>query len=191
MKKIVYRALSLILMLAVIFSSTAMFSISAKELEADDFQWSRETPFIMYEDEEGIRYIGPTGNKEEEKTEDTQPAFADAKESIRTKGELAAVGSSVLPSFVDLSTSKYFPAIGNQGSLGSCATWATVYYQFTYEMNRMRGTAATPENTASPKFVYNLLSQRRTQVHLPRKTILFSKVRVYLPLQCFLTTKSI
>ena len=160
MKKIVYRLLSLILMLAVIFSSTAMFSISAKELDADDFQWSQETPFIMYEDEEGIRYIGPTGNKEEEKTEDTQPARTDAEESIRAKGELAAVGNNVLPSSVDLSTSKYFPAIGNQGSLGSCASWATVYYQFTYEMNRMRGTTATPENTASPKFVYNLLSQK-------------------------------
>ncbi len=164
MKKVTFTVLSLILMLAVIFSSTAMFSVSAKELDATDFQWSQETPFIMYEDEKGIRYLGPTGNKIEEKTEadETEAHKSETEEPekiVHNKGELAEVGNNILPSSVDLSTSKHFPAIGNQGSLGSCATWATVYYQFTYEMNRMRGTTATPENTASPKFVYNLLSQ--------------------------------
>ncbi|MBQ8794907.1 MAG: starch-binding protein [Clostridia bacterium] len=153
---------ALLLMLTVLLSSVLWVSAQGEELSAEDVQWSQENPFIMYEDEKGIRYIGPTGNKTEEKEEAENPVAEGAENTAkpsRSKGELAAVGSNVLPSSVDLSTSKYFPAIGNQGSLGSCASWATVYYQFTYEINRMRGTAATAENTASPKFVYNILSQ--------------------------------
>jgi len=41
------------------------------------------------------------------------------------------------PSKVDLSTSKYFPAIGSQGGVGSCTAFSTVYYQFTYEANKL------------------------------------------------------
>jgi len=157
MKKSALTFVSLLLILTVVLSSLAMVSFVAEET-IDEFVWSEETPFIMYEDEEGIRYIGPTGNKTVEENSDA--SAADKSENVRGDKELVAVGNSSLPSSVDLSTTKFFPAIGNQGSLGSCATWATVYYQFTYEMNRARGTTATAENTASPKFVYNLLSQK-------------------------------
>ncbi|MEE0060053.1 MAG: starch-binding protein [Acutalibacteraceae bacterium] len=60
-----------------------------------------------------------------------------------------------LPSSVDNSQSKYFPAIGNQNSLGSCIAWAQGYYQFTYTMNKAMGVETTPQNTFSPKFIYN------------------------------------
>ena len=157
MKKSVFAFISLLLMMTIVFSFVAMFSSAAEEAN-NEYVWSEETPFIMYEDEKGIRYIGSTGNVSAEnpsEDSDTEP-----EENVRYTGELAAEAGADLPSQIDLSTSKYFPAIGNQGSLGSCATWATVYYQFTYEMNRMRGTTATPENTAAPNFVYNLLSQK-------------------------------
>ena len=149
-------------MLTMIFSSVAVLSISATELDTIDVEFDEDTPFIRYEDEEGIHYVGAAGDTTLENTDDdTAPAADAADEDVRDKGELVAVGNNVLPSSVDLSATKYFPAVGSQGSLGSCATWGTVYYQFTYEINRMRGTAATAENTASPKFVYNLLSDMK------------------------------
>lgn len=64
----------------------------------------------------------------------------------------------ILPDSVDNSTSPYFPAIGNQGSMGSCTSWAHVYYSFTYAINKSRGIKTTPENTYSPQWSYNLTS---------------------------------
>ncbi|MBR3987987.1 MAG: starch-binding protein [Clostridia bacterium] len=64
----------------------------------------------------------------------------------------------VLPDSVDNSTSPYFPEIGNQGSMGSCTSWAHVYYSFTYAINKSRGIKTTPENTFSPQWSFNLTS---------------------------------
>ena len=58
---------------------------------------------------------------------------------------------------VDNSQSPYFPEVGNQGSIGSCGAWATVYYQFTYEMNKALGRKTTHENSFNPLFVYNMI----------------------------------
>ena len=55
-----------------------------------------------------------------------------------------------LPSSYDLSTSPYFPPIGNQQSIGSCAAWATTYYQFTYEANKLNNIVSTADNAYSP-----------------------------------------
>ncbi len=68
------------------------------------------------------------------------------------------------PSSYDLSTnsatSKYFPPIGNQGSFGSCAAFATTYCQFTYESNRLNNTTWTGTNhTASPAWTYNWINE--------------------------------
>lgn len=41
-----------------------------------------------------------------------------------------------LPSKVDLSETKFFPPVDLQVS-GSCVAWATVYYQYTYEVARL------------------------------------------------------
>lgn len=67
-----------------------------------------------------------------------------------------ADGSMPLPSSVDLSTSPYFPEIGDQGSLGSCVSWATTYYQFTYEAHKLNNIITTKENTYSPTWTFNL-----------------------------------
>jgi hypothetical protein len=64
----------------------------------------------------------------------------------------------ILPSAVDLSESKYFPPVGNQGEIGSCDWFAAVYYQMTYLYNREYDRQAAAENTFSPKFGYNILN---------------------------------
>lgn len=51
-----------------------------------------------------------------------------------------------LPSRCDLSTSKYFPPIGDQGNIGSCVSWATTYYQFTYMANKLNDIETTSSN---------------------------------------------
>lgn len=63
-----------------------------------------------------------------------------------------------LPESADNSTSPYFPEVSTQGSMGSCTSWAHVYYSFTYAMNKLRGVKTTPENTYSPQWSYNLTS---------------------------------
>lgn len=50
---------------------------------------------------------------------------------------------------------KYFPAIMDQGNLGSCASFASTYYAFTYMANKLNGITTTPENTYSPKWTNN------------------------------------
>ncbi|HBI86155.1 MAG TPA: hypothetical protein DDX71_07745 [Ruminococcus sp.] len=64
-----------------------------------------------------------------------------------------------LPTSIDLSTNSYFPAIVNQDGIGSCTSFATTYYQFSYEA--YKGTDVDLKNrdniglTYSPLFTYN------------------------------------
>jgi hypothetical protein len=63
----------------------------------------------------------------------------------------------VLPSYVDNSTLKYFPPIGDQGSLGSCSSWSGVYYAFTHMTAMARDWDAKNGGDAyrmSPKWTY-------------------------------------
>lgn len=64
----------------------------------------------------------------------------------------------LLSNSVDNSTSAYFPSIGNQGNLNSCAGWATTYYQYTYEVNKLKGVATTNSNVYSPAWTYNYIN---------------------------------
>ena len=65
-----------------------------------------------------------------------------------------------LPSSVDLSNSQYFPCIRTQGEVGSCAAWATTYYQFGYQVAKMNGWNAKndPSKQFSPKYTYNYVN---------------------------------
>ncbi len=65
-----------------------------------------------------------------------------------------------LPSSVNLSTSKYFPPIRNQYG-GSCASWASTYYQFTYEAAKLNNWDAKHDDSKvfSPKYTWNYLNE--------------------------------
>lgn len=72
--------------------------------------------------------------------------------------------SIVYPASVDNSSSKYFPSIGNQGSIGSCTSWAMVYYQMTYMVNRaLDRPASVSSHVMSPKWSYNLTNNGNNQ----------------------------
>lgn len=60
----------------------------------------------------------------------------------------------------DNSKSKYFPAIGNQGEIGSCASWAMTYLQASYTLNKQRDLdGKDTKNVMSPMWSYNMTNQ--------------------------------
>lgn len=85
-----------------------------------------------------------------------EPETPTEDDLVNNKKDIATLSADDLPSSVDNSDSPYFPEIGDQGNQGSCVAFSSVYYQFTYEMNRARQVATTPDNTFSTSFVYNL-----------------------------------
>lgn len=103
----------------------------------------------------GVETYNPDGAK-------VISSLSDYYELINTnengKKDIAITGASSLPSSVDNSTSPYFPEIDTQGSLNSCVPFACIYYQFTYEMNRLRGVKTTKDNIFSPKWGFNFLN---------------------------------
>lgn len=67
---------------------------------------------------------------------------------------------SSLPKSKDLSQTPYFPEIGNQGAIGSCAAFAAVYYQMSYATNKSLGiTDERSRITFSPKWIYNITNR--------------------------------
>lgn len=63
-------------------------------------------------------------SKEQQETFDALSEKVTAPPNSRTR--------TLLPPAVDNSDTKYFPPIGDQGSLGSCADFAEIYYTYTY-----------------------------------------------------------
>ena len=61
-----------------------------------------------------------------------------------------------LPESFDITTTygDYFPSITNQIA-ESCTSYASTYYQFTYEANKYDGVATTHNNTFCPQFTFS------------------------------------
>lgn len=82
--------------------------------------------------------------------------------TVAAAANTAASVGSVLPSSVDNSTLPSFPPIRSQGSIGSCACWASAYYMGTHMMGLVRGINSKndSDNTTklSPKWCYNMIN---------------------------------
>jgi len=68
-----------------------------------------------------------------------------------------AAAEAAIPSAADNGTSNFFPPIRNQGSIGSCATFAAGYYMAGYMRAKARGLNIKHERNddkISPKFLY-------------------------------------
>lgn len=73
--------------------------------------------------------------------------------------DINGASTRALPSFIDLSTSPCFPPLGHQGNSDACVAFATTYYQFSYEVNRMNGVASSDDRVVySPKWTYNSIN---------------------------------
>jgi Papain family cysteine protease len=66
------------------------------------------------------------------------------------------------PRAVDNSAESWFPPIGSQGGLGSCAVFSSAYYTMTSQVARTRGwnvkSGNNPAQLFSPRFVYNMIN---------------------------------
>ena len=61
---------------------------------------------------------------------------------------------------VDNTKNKYFPKIGNQGAIGSCASWAMTYLQASYTFNKAKNLdGKDTKNVMSPMWTYNMTNQ--------------------------------
>jgi hypothetical protein len=101
-----------------------------------------------------------------------KPVGREVESSIHAAGEPIVTSApnetlaGDLPVFVDNSTDPitglHFPPIRSQGSLGSCACWASTYYQLSYmtALQRNLDIRNNEDNTNkySPKWSYNLLN---------------------------------
>ncbi|MDP4120205.1 MAG: dockerin type I domain-containing protein [Bacillota bacterium] len=92
-------------------------------------------------------------------------ALQDNTPSISDKPSSGGVCATNLPTSVDLSQDKYFPPIGSQGEIGSCASWASTYYQFTYQVARLNNWDAKNDATKrfSPRWTYNFCNYNSDQ----------------------------
>ena len=151
------RALSATLAGLMLFAGSSVCTAANTNEQQDVKEFApakNNSTFVMYKDGDYYRFSGTTGDGGKTQSDD------DCAETLREvyradKDEVAAVGNEALPSSVDLSKSQYFPAVGNQGGLGSCAVFSCVYYQYTYEKNKIMDVPAAYDNTASPLFVFN------------------------------------
>lgn len=79
----------------------------------------------------------------------------EAKDNTNINSQNSIMATSGLPSNVNLSTSVYFPNIGNQGQIGSCTAFSAVYYQYSYEANKLNNISSKVQaNCYSPKWAY-------------------------------------
>ena len=159
MKKHIKSICAMVLSLTLLLSMIPPLTSNAEETK--DISFSTENPFIKVEDENGIHYIGSTGDIKNNSSEEVQKITSteDYYKTIQKGNTKPLIKLTPKPpAQADNSNSKYFPTIGNQGALGSCGIWAGVYYQFSYEMNRKRNVQASTENSYSPSWVYNLVN---------------------------------
>ncbi len=67
----------------------------------------------------------------------------------------------------DLSTSPYFPPVGNQGQQGSCVGWATSYYSNTFLQAKIHDwrdvSQGNTQHIMSPAWTYNLVNGGQDQ----------------------------
>ncbi|MBR2715020.1 MAG: hypothetical protein IKB73_02290, partial [Ruminococcus sp.] len=168
MKPRFIKLCSITLILTIIVTSFCTLNISATEIDGSfEHKPYMQSLFAKTEDINGVHFYGATGDTPVDKASmpDDIEVIDSLDEYIKyindnqtSKKDIATLSASNLPDSVDNSQSKFFPAIGNQGTLGSCTSWAQVYYQFTYTMNKEMNVATTPDNTFSPQWAYNLVA---------------------------------
>lgn len=92
------------------------------------------------------------GSGKEEPIIEPFPVFNGSDSQI---GATDGVNAVTYPSSKDISTSIYFPPIKSQGDVASCSAFSIVYYQFTYEANKLnKRSSASSANQYSPQWAY-------------------------------------
>ncbi len=163
MKKVSKKFLCLVLCMVMLLCSLPTLSINAETLESEASVQVPEAESIA---DNGCETLGRTGDlggrgdvpDDVFVIDSVEDYYKVANGASTGKKDIACTSAGTVPKFVDNSTSKFFPKIGDQGGLGACVVFATVYYQFTYTMNKQRNVASTDDNIFSVKWNYNLIN---------------------------------
>lgn len=125
------------------------------EAEGTSIVDEQDTSNYIYLNEEGL-YQDMNDRKHATGLEDPKRDVEEERHGTESQEEsgIKAQSADNLPSAVDNSDTKYFPAIGNQGGIGSCGYWAEYYYNLSYEYNRLHNTQISDATTFSPKWYY-------------------------------------
>ena len=130
-----WKAITVFMVTATAFGALQEFSVTSK---ADTTKASQENECSTMSEEE-IKEIFTMSEEEEEE-------YAVEAAAVASDGKYV--------SSVDLSGSKYFPGILNQGSLGSCHSHAFLYTTVSFAINQSKGIASTQENCLNPLAAY-------------------------------------
>ena len=143
--KVMKKVLSALLTVPCFLMAATPTSAIAEEIERYD-----STVIDFFTDETSEHGTGALEVSEQERLD-----FYASFPSTDDTDDLGTRSNTSLPSSIDLSTSSYFPSIGNQGSYNSCVSWATTYYQFTYEAHKLNDIITTDTNAYSPRWTFN------------------------------------
>jgi len=89
------------------------------------------------------------------------PSILAVPRGLEVTGATAINKAVALPTKVDNSQLKYFPPIGSQGGIGSCACYSTTYYTMTHMVAMARDIDAAhggDDTHYSTKWTYNLIN---------------------------------
>ncbi len=138
--------------------STANDSIYPDDLSDEELlRWERE----YFADYETDVQISESGDIDEDHIVTSVEDYNDlTKPGSNRKSNAKVPNSASIPDECDNSTNEnscFFPAVGDQIG-GSCCSWATTYYLYTYMMNKTRNVTTTPSNTYSPIWTFNFVN---------------------------------
>ena len=149
------RALSVLLCVLMTMSSFSVLTAFATENKTNNTQ-TTVTDNTNQHDNLGCKPLTEEEISKLSKIENISDYYSIVnKEEGKPRTQANNIPATSYPSSIDNSKSKYFPSIGNQHSLGSCTTWAEIYYQMSYAENVALNRTATHDNTCSPVWIYN------------------------------------
>ena len=149
------RALSVLLCVLMTMSSFSVLTAFATENKTNNTQ-ATVTDNTNQHDNLGCKPLTEEEISKLSKIENISDYYSIVnKEEGKPRTQANNIPATSYPSSIDNSKSKYFPSIGNQHSLGSCTTWAEIYYQMSYAENVALNRTATHDNTCSPVWIYN------------------------------------
>ena len=124
----------------------------------EDLEWEREN--IIFDEDLELNELGKERVLEDSiSNEGSIKRLSKAKVSTNSIASTTAAQSTTLPSAVDNSTLSAFPGIGDQGTFGSCTSFASTYYNMTHVVNLITGRSGKDlNNVFSPKWTYNAVN---------------------------------
>lgn len=88
----------------------------------------------------------------------TEEEWNEGVGSLKVVDSVSSAGSAP-GATSDISSEPYFPAVGNQGSQGSCAAWAMTYYAYGYLESKDNlwtdASSGNPDHLMSPAWTFN------------------------------------